>query len=119
MEYSFMLPHSYKSDKGVKKRILKDIVYDYIPKEMMERPKKGFSVPLAQWLRGPLREQLLEYSGGEYLRRQGLFAEKEAERFLQQFLTAGDKGSGSGQNYSRMIWAYFMFQKWYEHYVKD
>ena len=58
MEYSFRMTHNLKYDKGVKKRILKDIAYDYIPRELLDRPKVGFGVPLDKWLRGPLKEQL-------------------------------------------------------------
>lgn len=46
MEYSFRIPHEFKYKDGDKKHILKDIAYDYIPKELLERPKVGFGVPL-------------------------------------------------------------------------
>jgi len=56
MEFSYSLPHAYKYEQGNKKRILKALAYDYIPKELLERPKVGFSVPLDKWLRGPLKQ---------------------------------------------------------------
>lgn len=117
MEYSFMLPHSYKYKDGVGKRILKDIVYDYIPKEIMERPKRGFEVPIAQWLRGPLREQLLDVSNESFVKQQELFQAKPVCSLVEKFLNQGDAGSGTGQNYSRILWSYFMFQKWYQLYM--
>lgn len=117
MEYSFSLPHIYKYDKGNKKRILKELAYDYIPKELLERPKVGFSVPLDQWLRKTLKEELLDYSSRDYLKKQGIFKEKETKEMIEKYLNIGDKGSGSGANYSRMIWAFFVFQKWYERYM--
>lgn len=117
MEYSFRLPHEYKYHKGNKKRILKELAYDYIPKELLERPKVGFSVPLDKWLRGPLKERLLEYTETGFLRQQGIFKEKETIDMINRYLKSGDKGAGSGANYSRMIWAYFVFQKWYERYM--
>ncbi|MBR3602281.1 MAG: asparagine synthase (glutamine-hydrolyzing) [Lachnospiraceae bacterium] len=117
MEFSFALPHSYKYEKGNKKRILKELAYDYIPKELLERPKVGFSVPLDKWLRGPLKEQLLDYCGEEFLNTQNIFKTKETQRFMKHYLETGDKGSGSGANYSRMVWAYFVFQKWYQQYM--
>lgn len=58
MEFSYRIPHQYKYAGGDKKHILKDIAYDYIPKELLDRPKVGFGVPLDKWLRGPLKEQL-------------------------------------------------------------
>lgn len=117
MEFSFALPHEYKYCRGNKKRILKELAYDYIPRELLERPKVGFSVPLDSWLRGPLKEQLLSYSSESYLKRQGIFKEVQTKEMIDNYLKNGDKGAGSGANYSRMIWAYFVFQKWYERYM--
>lgn len=116
MEFSFSLPHSYKYEKGNKKRILKEAAYDYLPKELLERPKTGFSVPLDKWLRGPLKEQLLDYTSRDYLRKQDIFQEDATADFIAGYLRKGDKGAGTGENYSRMVWAYFVFQKWYERY---
>ncbi len=117
MEYSFTLPHEYKYDNGNKKRILKELAYDYIPKELLERPKVGFSVPLDKWLRGALKEQLLDYAEENFLKKQGIFRETETREMINNYLKSGDRGAGSGANYSRMIWAYFVFQKWYERYM--
>ena len=117
MEFSFALPHSYKYENGNKKRILKALAYDYIPKELLERPKVGFSVPLDKWLRGPLREQLLDYCNQEFLSAQRIFKVNETKEFIKYYLETGDKGSGTGANYSRMVWAYFAFQKWYRKYA--
>ena len=117
MEFSFAIPHSYKYENGNKKRILKELAYDYIPRELLERPKVGFSVPLDKWLRGPLKEQLLGYCSQDFLNAQNIFKTKETQGFIKHYLETGDKGSGSGANYSRMVWAYFVFQKWYQQYM--
>ena len=55
IEYATKLPLEYKFHKGVQ-RILKDIVYDYIPKEMINRPKTGFSIPVLHWLKNELKD---------------------------------------------------------------
>ena len=117
MEFSFTLPHAYKYEKGNKKRILKALAYDYIPKELLERPKVGFSVPLDKWLRGALKEQLLDYCNQDFLRTQDIFKPEKVQQFIKHYLETGDKGSGSGANYSRFVWAYFVFQKWYGQYL--
>lgn len=117
MEYSFRLPHNFKYFNGNKKRILKDIVYDYVPREMLERPKKGFSVPIDKWLRGPLKEQLLTYSESAYLKKQDLFDSAVVGSFVKEYLSTGDKGHGTGENYSRIIWSFFVFQQWYNCYI--
>lgn len=118
IEYALRLPHEFKYKAGVKKRILKDLAYDYVPRELLERPKKGFSVPLDKWLRGPLREQVLSMSGREYLTSQGIFDADYVSSFLESYMQTGDAGAGTGANYSHMVWAYFMFQKWYETYIR-
>lgn len=117
MEFSFALPHAYKYENGNKKRILKALAYDYIPKELLERPKVGFSVPLDSWLRRPLKEQLLDYCNSDFLRKQDIFKGEKLQKFIKQYLETGDKGSGSGANYSRFVWAYFVFQNWYQKYM--
>lgn len=117
MEYSYRLPHEYKYANGVKKRILKDIAYDYMPKELLDRPKVGFAVPLDSWMRGPLKEQLLDMCQKSYLEKQGLFHAEYMQKMVQEYLLTGDKGPRSGGNYSKIMWAYFAFQQWYQHYI--
>ena len=119
VEYAFSLPHEFKYKKGNKKRILKDIAYDFIPAALLERPKVGFSVPLDKWLRGTLKEQVLSYAEREFLKRQGIFNQDYINGFLDNYMKQGDAGAGSGANYSRIVWAFFMFQKWYDRYMAE
>ncbi|MDE6365117.1 MAG: asparagine synthase (glutamine-hydrolyzing), partial [Lachnospiraceae bacterium] len=113
MEYSYRLPHAYKYANGVKKRILKDIAYDYIPRNLLDRPKVGFGVPLDAWLRGPLREELLDMCSVDYLRKQGIFDAQYVHDFISEYVRTGDKGPASGANYSKVAWSFFVFQQWY------
>lgn len=117
MEFSYTLPHAYKYENGNKKKILKELAYDYIPKELLERPKVGFSVPLDKWLRGPLKAQVLDYCNQDFLKAQDIFHIEKVQQFMKHYLEKGDQGSGSGANYSRFVWAYFVFQKWYQAYA--
>ena len=56
IDFAWSLPLEYKYKDGVTKKLMRDVLYRYIPRNMMERPKKGFSVPLAQWLaKGKMR----------------------------------------------------------------
>ncbi|MBO5472272.1 MAG: asparagine synthase (glutamine-hydrolyzing) [Lachnospiraceae bacterium] len=116
MEYSYRIPHQYKYAGGDKKHILKDIAYDYIPKELLERPKVGFGVPLDKWLRGPLREQLLDYSSYDYLKKQGIFDAAYVSDMIQSYVRTGDAGPATGANYSKLSWSFFVFQQWYQAY---
>ena len=117
MEYSFAIPHRFKYMNGDKKHILKDIAYDYIPKELLERPKKGFSVPIDAWLRGPLKEKLLTFSQEDFLKDQGIFDAAYVSKFVRDYLATGDGGHGSGANFSGVTWSFFNFQQWYERYL--
>lgn len=116
MELSYRIPQTYKYAGGDKKHILKDIAYDYIPKELLERPKVGFGVPLDKWLRGPLREQLLDYSGYDYLKRQDIFDAAYVSDMIREYIITGDAGPATGANYSKLTWSFFVFQQWYQTY---
>ncbi len=117
MEYSFRLPVNHKNDSGNQKKILKDIIYAYIPKEVMERPKQGFSIPLNNWLRTVLKERVMDWTNKDYLVRQGIFDAEKTSQLIQLYMEQGDRGKGSGQNFSLLVWSYFIFQQWYAEYL--
>ncbi len=117
VEFSFRLSPDFKNYEGVTKRIIKDITYKYIPKELMDRPKMGFSIPLDKWLRGVLKEKVIDFSNESFLARQGIFAPDKMSFFLNEYFENGDQGKWSGKNYSRIVWAYLMFQQWYVKYM--
>lgn len=114
MDFSYRIPHRYKYAAGDKKHILKEIAYDYIPRELLERPKKGFGVPLDKWLRGPLKEQLLCYADYDFVKRQNIFDASYVHELVNRYVQTGDRGPSTGENYSGLTWAYFVFQQWYE-----
>lgn len=116
MELSYRIPHAFKYADGDKKHILKDIAYDYIPKNLLDRPKVGFGVPLDKWLRGPLKEQLLDYSSYDFLKRQDIFDAGYVSDMIGQYVKTGDAGPATGANYSKLTWSFFVFQQWYEKY---
>ena len=118
MEYSYRIPHRFKYHKGDKKHILKDIAYDYMPVELLDRPKVGFAVPLDNWLRGSLKNQLLDYASSDMLRRQDIFDVENTRKFIQEYLKNGDKGAATGENYSKIVWSFFVFQQWYDAYIE-
>lgn len=119
VEYTYRLPPEFKDDNGNQKRILKDIAYEYIPKELLDRPKKGFGPPIDQWLRGPLRKQLLDYIDEDFLVKQGIFNPRETGEIVSDYIRKGDCGKWSGKNLSKVIWPYFTFQQWYCRYLTD
>lgn len=118
IETAFKTPQKFKYFKRDKKHILKDLAYDYIPVELLDRPKKGFAVPIDSWLRGPLKEDLLKLTSESYLREQGIFNSNFTSEYVQAYVQQGDKGAFSGQNPSNIIWPLYIFQKWYQYYIK-
>lgn len=117
VEYTYRLPPEFKDNDGNQKRILKDIAYEYIPKALLDRPKRGFGPPIDQWLRGPLKEQLADYVDEVFLLRQGIFNPKETRNIVSEYIMKGDSGKWSGKNLSKIIWPYFTFQQWYCMYI--
>lgn len=114
---AFMTPHQYKYKRKNKKFILKDLAYDYIPSELLDRPKRGFAVPIDKWLRGALREDLIDLTSVDYLNKQGIFNPTYTSEYVSHFLSEGDKGAFSGNNPSNIVWPLYMFQKWYQYYM--
>ena len=114
---AFRIPHGYKYHNKDKKYILKALTYDYIPRELMDRPKKGFSVPTDKWLRGPLKEDLLALTNKDYLEKQGIFDPVYTSDYVNKYLQTGNAGAFSGNNPSKIVWPLYMFQKWYQHYM--
>ncbi|MDC0403875.1 asparagine synthase (glutamine-hydrolyzing) [Porticoccaceae bacterium] len=105
VESAFHMPLNYKIKGGKSKSILRDILFKYVPKNLIERPKMGFGVPLDQWLRGTLRPWAEEMLSVSRLSREGFF-DVDMVRSLWQ-------GHLSGQtNSAAQLWAILMFQAW-------
>lgn len=117
MELSYRIPHEFKYMNGDKKHILKDLAYDYIPREMLDRPKKGFAVPMEEWLTGPLKDRVLTYAEPEYLRKQGIFNPEYSKQFIDMSMNAMKAGRGPMAHYSPFVWAFLVFQMWYDKWM--
>jgi asparagine synthase (glutamine-hydrolysing) len=107
VEFAWKMPLDYKVRNGVGKWPLRQVLYKYVPYKLLERPKMGFGIPLAQWLRGPLREWAEELLEESRLRKEGYFnAKLVREKWLEHV-----SGRRDWQN---MLWAVLMFQAWQE-----
>jgi asparagine synthase (glutamine-hydrolysing) len=107
VEWSWRLPDRFRIQDDESKRVLRAVLYRRLPRALFERPKTGFTVPLAGWLRGPLRpwaEGLLEEGR---LRREAIF-EPGAVGVEWRRLLRGDDGRANA------MWAVLMFQAWLE-----
>ena len=83
------------------------MLYKYVPRELIERPKQGFAVPIAAWLRGPLRDWAENLLDESRLRREGIF---EPAPVRQKWL---EHLSGK-RNWQHWLWDVLMFQAWSE-----
>jgi asparagine synthase (glutamine-hydrolysing) len=92
------------------KRILRSILYRHVPKNLVDRPKMGFGVPLDSWLRGPLKTWAHDLLNPTRLKDQGLFNPDEITRQLTDHMT------GSRDNQYR-IWNMLMFQTWFDKWM--
>lgn len=113
IEESFRIPHGYKYHHFDKKHILKEITYQYVPKELLDRPKKGFGVPLRKWLRTVLKDEIAHYADVSILKRQDIFVPEAVEKLIIH------QEKSDKIMYSSMLWSFYVFQKWYQIYIED
>ncbi|WP_165247371.1 asparagine synthase (glutamine-hydrolyzing) [Paludisphaera soli] len=105
------LPSSYKYGKGTTKRLLKRAAASRLPAEILKRPKKGFGIPVARWLRGPLAPLLDRLLSPDRLRAQGLFRPDEVARRIAEH-------QAGARDHRKPLWTLLMFQLWYEQWLE-
>ena len=110
-EWSFRVDHSLKYHNFDKKYLLKQLTYDYVPKELLDGPKKGFGVPMAKWLRTYLKDDIQEFASESYLKKQGIFDPMAVKNLIET------QGKSDKVMYSSVLWSWYVFQRWYEQYV--
>ncbi len=112
IEMMAQVPSSLKIKNGIKKYLLKEIAHSYIPKEIMERPKAGFAIPFATWMRGSLKELLYSQINKQRLDKDNLF-------YTSSILNIRDQFYAGNEAYKYKLWRVFIFQLWYENFTKD
>ncbi|MAT67301.1 MAG: asparagine synthase (glutamine-hydrolyzing) [Crocinitomicaceae bacterium] len=112
LEFAAQLPDEYKYQNGIKKRILREITHDYIPKELLDRPKMGFAIPIAKWLKNELRDHVEEYLNEGRIEKQGIFNWEFITKLKMDFY----KGR---KEYDSKLWYFLMFQMWYERWMEN
>jgi len=110
LEFSSLLPLKFKLHHGSSKYILKKILYKYIPKNLLDRPKQGFTVPINYWFKKELKDLYCEYLNKDRIERDGIFDSKQVEKLLNQYL------NDEGINHHK-IWFLFTFQQWKEKWL--
>ena len=107
VELAARLPLGMKIRRGSGKHILRELLARHVPRSLWERPKMGFGVPLADWLRGPLRAWAEDHLAADRLRREGVLASAAVHSCWRSF---ADHGRGSAHD----VWDILMFQSWRE-----
>lgn len=106
VEFAWRLPIDYKIRNGTGKWPLRQILYRYVPKALIERPKMGFGVPIASWLRGPLKQWGDDLLSSATIRSGGVF---DADQVWKKWT---EHQSGK-RNWQHQLWCILMFQSWH------
>ncbi|HPF98328.1 MAG: asparagine synthase (glutamine-hydrolyzing) [Mangrovimonas sp.] len=104
-QYSSTLPEEYLINKWDKKYILKEAFREQFPEKFFDSPKVGFGVPIGDWLRSSLKDDLLQYIDKVFLERQQIFDVRSITNLIHTHL--------NGKDHTFMVWSFYCFQKWY------
>jgi asparagine synthase (glutamine-hydrolysing) len=105
VEYAWSLPNKYKIKGDQTKLILRKLLYRHVPRKLIDRPKKGFGLPIAEWMSGPLREWAEEFISTKALKDTGIFDYKLIRGHWLRFLK-GDK------RWAQPVWLVIIYQSW-------
>jgi len=107
LELAWSLPREYLFDGKTGKRVLRDLLNRYVPRTLTDRPKRGFSVPVKEWLVGPLRDWVEDLISEQRLDQQGIFNTKSVRDAWQQHQCGW-------ADHSELMWSILMFQAWWK-----
>ena len=107
VEFAWRLPLSMKLRGGQGKWLLRELLYKFVPRQLIERPKTGFEVPIGEWLRGPLRDWAESLLHQNRLEREGFFDPAPIRRKWEQHLSGR-------RDWQQPLWTILAFQAWLE-----
>ena len=111
IELMAKVPAKLKIKGGVKKYLLKNIAYAHIPEALLDRPKRGFSIPFSKWMRKELKPLVDAILSEENLSRDGVFNPRYVMSLKREFYRGNE-------DYKYKLWAIFLFQLWYEKHMR-
>jgi asparagine synthase (glutamine-hydrolysing) len=106
-DFTNTLPDNYLINKGRKKFILKEGFKDYFPDRFLDKSKKGFGVPVGDWLRGVLSKELISYTNKKFIEEQGIFNHAYISKLVYDHLNGKEDATFK-------MWPFYCFQKWYK-----
>lgn len=107
VEFALGLPHQLRQREGVGKWILRELLYRYVPRKLVDRPKQGFGVPLDDWLRGPLKEWADDLLSASMLEQHSPFNAEPIRRAWAEHL--------QGYDWQYKLWPILAYQQWATH----
>ncbi len=112
LEFGMKLPDSLKIRGKDSKYLLRQVLYKYVPQELIERPKQGFSIPVQQWLLGHLQPALLALKEDQAFAQAFQFDQRELRAIIENFVAQ--------QRYvnPHFIWFLYTLHQWYERWIK-
>ncbi|MGX7687711.1 asparagine synthase (glutamine-hydrolyzing) [Flectobacillus roseus] len=110
VEWVSSLPSQYKINGSEQKYLLKKLAHQKIPQALLDRPKKGFGVPLSKWLRGSLKELVLDTLTTSALEQHRLLNTATVNRYIKHFY-------GGSDSYTTTLWHLLQFQLWYNRWL--
>ena len=109
VEYMAKIPASVKIKNGIKKYVLKEIAFQYIPKPLLHRPKSGFDIPFSSWMKKELKELVYEQINEKRLNEDKLF-------YTSSILKIRDNFYSGNEAFKYKLWRIFIFQLWYQNF---
>ncbi|MEZ5923999.1 MAG: asparagine synthase (glutamine-hydrolyzing) [Hyphomicrobiaceae bacterium] len=103
--FAWSLPLDFKLQRGMSKRVLRSVLYRYVPPELVDRPKMGFGVPIDSWLRGPIRDWAEDLLSERSLKAGGVFRPEPIRRRWAEHLSGR-------RNWQHALWNVLMFEAW-------
>jgi asparagine synthase (glutamine-hydrolysing) len=110
VEFAASLPVSMKIQGGRRKHLLKELAFRLVPREILDRPKQGFGVPIGHWFRGSLRDVFGDILRSPTTRQRGYFNAAFVDRLLDEHLAAR-------RDHSLRLWQLLVFELWHRQYV--
>jgi len=107
IEFCWKLPNKWKTGAAGSKKLLREVLYKYVPKQLVDRPKVGFGVPIESWLRGPLRDWAEHLLDRQKMESQGYLNSEMVHKLWSQHLEGK-------RNWHYYLWDVLMFQSWLE-----
>ncbi|HVE57919.1 MAG TPA: asparagine synthase (glutamine-hydrolyzing) [Pyrinomonadaceae bacterium] len=109
-QFAASIPLEYKLKGNKGKYILKKAVEPFLPKNILHRPKKGFGIPIADWLKGRLNPLMHELLDSKRLKEQGLFDEKFVQKIIKEHET-------NAVSHHKQLWTLLVFQLWFDNFL--